>query len=53
MTTAPSSGTRFRPCLDLHDGQVKQIVGGTLSDDRRELQTNFVSPHPQRYFEEK
>ena len=53
MTTAPSSGTRFRPCLDLHDGQVKQIVGGTLSDDRRELQTNFVSPHPPRYFVEK
>ena len=30
-----------------------EIVGGTLSDDRRELLTNFVSPHPPRYFVEK
>ncbi|KAF5369893.1 hypothetical protein D9758_001050 [Tetrapyrgos nigripes] len=34
----------FRPCIDLHDGQVKQIVGGTLSDKTPNgLQTNFVS----------
>ncbi|KAF9259513.1 Phosphoribosylformimino-5-aminoimidazole carboxamide ribotide isomerase [Marasmius fiardii PR-910] len=34
----------FRPCIDLHDGQVKQIVGGTLSDtDPNALKTNFVS----------
>ena len=26
--------TRFRPCIDLHDGRVKQIVGGSLSGDR-------------------
>ena len=25
--------TRFRPCIDLHNGSVKQIVGGTLTDD--------------------
>ena len=25
--------TKFRPCIDLHHGQVKQIVGGTLRDD--------------------
>src|SRR6187549_1204325 len=24
--------TAFRPCIDLHQGKVKQIVGGTLSD---------------------
>jgi phosphoribosylformimino-5-aminoimidazole carboxamide ribotide isomerase len=24
--------TLFRPCIDLHDGRVKQIVGGTLGD---------------------
>ena len=35
--------TRFRPCIDLHDGQVKQIVGGTLRDDGRGLRENFVS----------
>ena len=34
----------FRPCIDLHDGQVKQIVGGTLSDtDASTLRTNFVA----------
>ncbi|EIM85661.1 Phosphoribosylformimino-5-aminoimidazole carboxamide ribotide isomerase [Stereum hirsutum FP-91666 SS1] len=42
-----SSTTRrslFRPCIDLHDGKVKQIVGGTLSDsDPATLKTNFVA----------
>jgi len=33
--------TRFRPCIDLHEGRVKQIVGGSL--DTGELKTNFVS----------
>ncbi|KAF8165348.1 hypothetical protein B0H34DRAFT_649555 [Crassisporium funariophilum] len=34
----------FRPCIDLHGGQVKQIVGGTLSDHTPEtLKTNFVA----------
>ena len=23
---------RFRPCIDIHNGQVKQIVGGSLTD---------------------
>ncbi|MGA2029155.1 MAG: phosphoribosylformimino-5-aminoimidazole carboxamide ribotide isomerase [Verrucomicrobiota bacterium] len=31
----------FRPCIDLHEGKVKQIVGGTLGDSG--LRTNFVS----------
>jgi phosphoribosylformimino-5-aminoimidazole carboxamide ribotide isomerase len=35
--------TRFRPCIDLHEGRVKQIVGGTLSDTGAGLKTNFVS----------
>jgi phosphoribosylformimino-5-aminoimidazole carboxamide ribotide isomerase len=33
----------FRPCIDLHEGKVKQIVGGTLSDSAQEVRTNFVS----------
>ena len=33
----------FRPCIDLHEGKVKQIVGGTLGGEPRQLQTNFVS----------
>ena len=42
--------TRFRPCIDLHSGQVKQIVGGTLSTVSTDLKTNFVSPLPASYF---
>ena len=39
-----SSRSGFRPCIDLHDGQVKQIVGGTLSDrNPAVLKTNFVA----------
>jgi len=35
--------TTFRPCIDLHDGKVKQIVGGTLTDTGDTLKENFVS----------
>ncbi|KAI5291206.1 Enzyme that catalyzes the fourth step in the histidine pathway [Ascosphaera aggregata] len=35
--------TKFRPCIDLHSGQVKQIVGGTLTSQEKDLRTNFVS----------
>lgn len=35
--------TRFRPCIDLHEGKVKQIVGGTWRDDGAGLRENFVS----------
>ncbi|KAJ3545387.1 hypothetical protein NMY22_g2464 [Coprinellus aureogranulatus] len=42
MTTARRSA--FRPCIDLHNGQVKQIIGGTLSDNAPDtLKTNFVA----------
>ncbi|KAB8416332.1 hypothetical protein FH972_024852 [Carpinus fangiana] len=47
--------TLFRPCIDLHAGSVKQIVGGTLSDSTdpaiaSTLQTNHTSEHPASYF---
>lgn len=42
----------FRPCIDLHDGKVKQIVGGTLKDDGTGLRTNFVSERPAAWFAE-
>lgn len=43
--------TIFRPCIDLHSGQVKQIVGGTLDENAPgSLKTNFVSPHPPAHF---
>lgn len=40
--------TAFRPCIDLHQGQVKQIVGGSLTDDGAD--TNFVSTHNAAYY---
>src|SRR6266516_5692913 len=42
--------TRFRPCIDLHSGSVKQIVGGTLTNSASDLRTNFVSELPTSYF---
>lgn len=42
----------FRPCIDLHEGQVKQIVGGTLSDDASQLRTNFVSERSAAWYAE-
>ena len=42
--------TRFRPCIDLHSGQVKQIVGGTLSTEASDLKTNYVSQLPSSHY---
>lgn len=42
--------TLFRPCIDLHDGCVKQIVGGTLNDSGEGLRTNFVAAQPAAWF---
>jgi phosphoribosylformimino-5-aminoimidazole carboxamide ribotide isomerase len=44
--------TRFRPCIDLHSGQVKQIVGSTLSDTGTGLKTNFVSDRDAAWYGE-
>ncbi len=42
---------RFRPCIDLHDGVVKQIVGSSLDDSSPErLQTNFSAEKPSSWF---
>jgi phosphoribosylformimino-5-aminoimidazole carboxamide ribotide isomerase len=45
--------TRFRPCIDLHHGQVKQIVGGTLRDDGTAPAENHVSSHGAAWFADK
>lgn len=39
---------KFRPCIDLHSGQVKQIVGSTLNDTPNDanLSTNFETDRP-------
>jgi phosphoribosylformimino-5-aminoimidazole carboxamide ribotide isomerase len=42
--------TKFRPCIDLHSGQVKQIVGGTLTEKEADLKTNYVSKHSASYY---
>lgn len=34
---------RFRPCIDIHNGKVKQIVGGSLADKNNAAKENFVS----------
>lgn len=41
---------KFRPCIDLHQGKVKQIVGGTLSDSAANLKENFVSEQGSSHF---
>lgn len=42
---------RFRPCIDLHEGRVKQIVGSTLHDcDSTSLHTNFSSNLPPSHY---
>ncbi|ARU56977.1 putative phosphoribosylformimino-5-aminoimidazole carboxamideribotide isomerase [Oleiphilus messinensis] len=40
--------TKFRPCIDLHQGKVKQIVGGSLNDSG--ARTNFVSTHNSAHY---
>jgi len=40
----------FRPCIDLHEGKVKQIVGGSLGNSNP--RTNFISEKPARWFAE-
>ena len=34
---------RFRPCIDIHNGKVKQIVGGSLRDEGDQARENFVA----------
>lgn len=34
---------KFRPCIDIHNGKVKQIVGGSLKDQGDQAETNFAS----------
>ena len=43
---------RFRPCIDIHNGKVKQIVGGSLKDQDDQAQENFASAHDADYFAE-
>ncbi len=41
---------KFRPCIDIHNGCVKQIVGGSLADKGNKAQDNFVSEQDGSYY---
>ncbi len=41
---------KFRPCIDLHNGKVKQIVGETLDSNDQKVVENFVSEHDSAYY---
>lgn len=41
---------RFRPCIDIHNGKVKQIVGGSLLDKGNYAADNFVSMEDGAYY---
>lgn len=42
----------FRPCIDIHNGKVKQIVGGSLKDGQDAVSENFVSGQGAAYYAE-
>ena len=42
----------FRPCIDIHNGKVKQIVGGSLTDAGNQAEENFVAEQDAAFFAE-
>src|SRR2546425_13313075 len=40
----------FRPCIDLHEGKVKQIVGASLNARSEPLRTHYVSGRPAAWY---
>lgn len=40
----------FRPCIDIHNGKVKQIVGASLRDEGNQARENFVSGQDASYY---
>jgi phosphoribosylformimino-5-aminoimidazole carboxamide ribotide isomerase len=41
---------QFRPCIDIHNGKVKQIVGGTLLDAGNQAKENFVAQQDAAFY---
>lgn len=41
---------QFRPCIDIHNGKVKQIVGGSLRDEGNFVRENFTASQSADYF---
>ena len=53
LAKRPYARRVFRPCIDLHEGRVKQIVGSSIDDARPgALRTNFVSEKPPAWYAE-
>ncbi len=44
---------KFRPCIDIHNGKVKQIVGGSLKDQGDYAVTNFASEYGADFYAQK
>ena len=44
---------KFRPCIDIHNGSVKQIIGASLKDKGNQAQNNFVSSYDAAFYAEK
>ena len=42
----------FRPCIDIHNGKVKQIVGGSLRDEGDQAKENFVATQDAAFYAE-
>ena len=42
----------FRPCIDIHNGKVKQIVGGSLQDHKDQAKENFVAAKDASFYAE-
>ncbi len=40
----------FRPCIDIHNGKVKQIVGGSLKDEGNQAEENFVATQDAAFY---
>ena len=43
---------KFRPCIDIHNGKVKQIVGGSLKDEGNQAITNYASEYSADFYAE-
>ncbi len=41
---------QFRPCIDIHNGKVKQIVGGSLLDAGNQAEENFVATQDAAFY---
>lgn len=41
---------KFRPCIDIHNGKVKQIVGGSLLDEGNQADENFVAEQDAAFY---